>query len=430
MSRGRALVIGRGVIGSSVALALARDGWTVTALDRHGVAGHGSTSASSGVIRTHYSTREGSALAWEGYHVWRDLAAALDAPPEGLARFRETGCLVMAHAGNDGLRRQREIADDLGIPWEWWTGDAIRTRLPHLDLRQYGPPRRPDAAGFGEPTGGSIEGGVFWPNAGYVADPMLAAQNIWDAAARHGAEARRGKVTGFRIDGRVRAALLKDGEAVEADIVVNAAGPASSGINAMAGADLDMGVHPRPLRQEVVHLPPPPGLDGSDLGPVVSDGDAGVYSRPERAGMLIGSEEPPCDPMVWVEDPNRMARDFTDQWDVQAMRYGQRVPKIGIPTRRSGVVECYDATEDFIPIYDRSCVPGFYMACGTSGNQFKTAPVVGTLMAAIIAHVESGGNQDADPVQVEAQRTGLTLDTGFYSRLRSPNPESSGTVLG
>jgi sarcosine oxidase subunit beta len=48
---GSAIVIGRGVIGSAIALELARDGWDVTAIDRHGAAGHGSTSGSSSYAR-------------------------------------------------------------------------------------------------------------------------------------------------------------------------------------------------------------------------------------------------------------------------------------------------------------------------------------------------------------------------------------------
>ena len=57
------------------------------------------------------------------------------------------------------------------------------------------------------------------------------------------------------------------------------------------------------------------------------------------------------------------------------MRYGQRVPTLGIPSRMRGVVDLYDASTDWIPIYDKSSLGGFYMACGTSGNQYKNAPI-------------------------------------------------------
>ena len=59
------------------------------------------------------------------------------------------------------------------------------------------------------------------------------------------------------------------------------------------------------------------------------------------------------------------------------MRFAQRVPDLGIGSRKRGVVDLYDASTDWIPIYDKSSVDGFYMACGTSGNQYKNAPIAG-----------------------------------------------------
>jgi sarcosine oxidase subunit beta len=424
-----AVVIGRGVIGCAVALELARDGWDVTAIDRHGAVGHGSTSGSSGGIRFNYSTRDGCALAWEGCHAWADLAAHVGAPEDAVARYHRSGFLALAHEGNRHWAPQRSICDALGIPWAWWDAEAIRARLPFFDLARYAPPKRPDQEGFGEPTGGALEGGVYWPDAGYVADPMLAAQNLWDAAERHGARALRGEVTGFCADGRVRAVALADGTEIAADVIVNAAGPASGKVNRMAGVTGDMRVAPRPMRQHVVHLPAAPGQEGMG-GLVVLDDDAGVYSRPERGGVLVGSIEPDCDVLEWVEDGEAFDRTPGDQWDAQAMRYGQRVPTLGIPRRRAGVVECYDVTPDWIPIYDRSSLPGFYMACGTSGNQFKNAVVVGELMAALIAYEAQGGDHDTAPLRWTLPRTGNEIDLGFYSRQRRPNPASSGTVLG
>jgi sarcosine oxidase subunit beta len=94
------------------------------------------------------------------------------------------------------------------------------------------------------------------------------------------------------------------------------------------------------------------------------------------------------------------------------------------------VVDLYDVTEDWIPIYDKSDLPGFYMAVGTSGNQFKNAPVVGALMAELITACEQGRDHDRDPLDFRLARTGRTLSLGFYSRRRQINPESSFSVLG
>jgi sarcosine oxidase subunit beta len=93
-------------------------------------------------------------------------------------------------------------------------------------------------------------------------------------------------------------------------------------------------------------------------------------------------------------------------------------------------VDLYDVADDWIPIYDKSCVPGYYMAIGTSGNQFKNAPVAGALMAELIASCEAGHDHDAEPLQFRLEHTNRSIDLGFYSRRRTINEESSFSVLG
>ena len=95
-----------------------------------------------------------------------------------------------------------------------------------------------------------------------------------------------------------------------------------------------------------------------------------------------------------------------------------------------GVVDLYDVTEDWIPIYDKSALPGFYMACGSSGNQFKNAPVAGKMMAALIDYCEKGNDHEAEPLQFRLDYIEHTIDVGFYSRNRQINAESSFSVLG
>jgi sarcosine oxidase subunit beta len=95
-----------------------------------------------------------------------------------------------------------------------------------------------------------------------------------------------------------------------------------------------------------------------------------------------------------------------------------------------GVVELYDAATDWIPIYDKSSLPGFYMACGSSGNQYKNAPVAGRLMAALIAYCEGGNDHDTRPMTFRFDRIGHEISTSFFSRKREINKESSFSVLG
>jgi sarcosine oxidase subunit beta len=112
------------------------------------------------------------------------------------------------------------------------------------------------------------------------------------------------------------------------------------------------------------------------------------------------------------------------------MRAAQRMPALPIPNSIQGVVDCYDVSDDWIPVYDRSCVPGYYMAVGTSGNQFKNAPLSGAVMARLITAVEAGQDHDRDPVTYTGRYTGRAFDLSFFSRLRDVNKASSFSVLG
>ena len=428
-----AIVIGAGVIGAAVALELAKGGRRVLSLDAKGAAGHGSTAGSCAIVRVHYSTLEGCAMAYEGYFDWAGWRDYLEAPAgEALAEFRQTGCLVMKTEGNGGLSRHMEMSDALGCPYEEWDADRIAARLPIYRMDRFAPAKRMDDPAFGEATGGRLEGGVFWPTAGYVTDPALSAQNIAAAAERHGARFRyNAEVVEILTEGgRVAGVRLKDGAEIHAPVVVNVGGPASARLNALAGVTDDMTIETRPLRQEVVHVPAPEGFDFFEDGIIVSDSDIACYCRPERGNnILIGSEDPPCDDHQWVDDRDWNG-DFTEQWTTQALRFAQRVPSLGIPSRMRGVVELYDASTDWIPIYDRSSLPGFYMACGTSGNQYKNAPVAGRLMAALIDHCEAGGDHDAAPMRFRFERIGHEISAGFFSRKRPINAASSFSVLG
>ena len=87
-----ALIIGTGVIGTAIAFEMAKAGWKTLSLDRNSQIGHGSTAGSCAIIRMHYSTFDGTAFAWEGYHYWRDWADYLGLPNDAdLAKFKECG---------------------------------------------------------------------------------------------------------------------------------------------------------------------------------------------------------------------------------------------------------------------------------------------------------------------------------------------------
>lgn len=104
-------------------------------------------------------------------------------------------------------------------------------------------------------------------------------------------------------------------------------------------------------------------------------------------------------------------------------------PGLAVPNRPKGIAGVYDVAQDWTPVYDKTALPGFYVAIGTSGNQFKNAPVVGAPMDRVIDAVENGHDHDLDSVHNTCPRTGLDVNLGAFSRKREVNKESSGTVL-
>jgi sarcosine oxidase, subunit beta len=428
-----AVVIGAGVIGAATALGLARKGRKVLCVDKLPAAGYGSTSGSCAIIRPYYSTVDGSAIAYESHYYWQEWADFLGVDDErGLARYVNCGCMVLKTEANGYLERAADLMEEIGCPYEHLDADQVKARLPIVALQCYAPAKAAADPAFGQPSGGEIGGAMFFPAGGYVTDPQLAAHNLQRAAEAHGAVFRFNcAVEAIVQDGdRVSGVTLAGGEAVTVPVVVNVAGPHSYKINDMAGVTAGMNIATRALRHEVAHVPSPKGFDFEHHGMVVSDSDTSAYLRPEHGNhILVGSEDPECDPREWV-DPDDFNRDFTDHVRTLALRAAQRMPDLPIPNRMKGVVELYDVSDDWIPIYDKSDLPGFYMAVGTSGNQFKNAPIVGELMADLIEACEAGDDHDADPVPFHLKHIDRTVSIGFYSRRREINRSSSFSVLG
>ncbi|HUC32837.1 MAG TPA: FAD-dependent oxidoreductase [Ilumatobacteraceae bacterium] len=427
-----AIVIGAGVIGASVALELARGGRRVIVVDKGPAAGAGSTSASASIIRFSYSTLDSVLTAWEAAAGWLDWAGHLGmVDPDGMARFVRTGIMIFRTPG-DGTQRVEQLWDDVGIAYEVLDGDALRARLPGMDVGAFFPPKLIDDPAFADDPDGELSA-LFEPEAGFVDDPMLAARNLAHAAERHGAQFRfHTAVTGVeRHDGRVSGVTIGGGEVIGAPVVVNVGGPHSSLLNRMAGVDTGMRIHNRALRQEMFTVEAPEGLRLDDGLPSIADMDIGQYIRPQSGGTwLVGGTEPACDELHWVDDPDHYDEHPTvERFEVSMMRLARRVPVFGVPHRPVGLAALYDVSDDWVPIYDKSDLPGWFMACGTSGNQFKNAPLAGRFMAAIIDADAAGHDHDEQPIGIVGDRTGRRINLGSFSRRRD-RAVTSGTVMG
>ena len=166
--------------------------------------------------------------------------------------------------------------------------------------------------------------------------------------------------------------------------------------------------------------------------PVIGDLDGGIYCRPEARGraLIVGTTDPECDEFDWVEDPDDYYEGLTEPYHQRhCRRMMKRMPELELGPSR-GVVSLYDVTvQDWYPIADKTDLPGYYVCIGTSGSSFKTAPVLGQLMAQIIESCEGGTDVDKAPLQLELPRIGISIDTRFLSRLRE-GLTTTATVIG
>jgi len=426
-STGRAVVIGAGVVGSAIALELARRGWDTTVVDRGPGPGHGSTAASSAVVRFTYGTVAGTAMAYEGASWWEHWVDHVDLPA-GTALTTFVQCGMVFFDDPSGLARaSAEVLAEVGVAHEWWSVDELHRRLPHLATGSWFPPTLVDDPAFAAPAAAELGGALFTPEAGYVSDPQLAAQNLADAAVRAGAAVRvRAEVVAVeRDDRRVRGVLLADGTVLDADVVVNAAGPHSTVVNRLAGVLDDMRVSMRPLRQQVTHVRVPEGaIEPVARHPATADLDGGIYFRPDHQALLVGGVEADCDPLVWLDDPDAFDLELdAAEWEAQAYRLARRIPGLGVPHDRRGVVGVYDVSDDWMPVLDRSSLDGWFMAVGTSGNQFKNGPIIGHCMAELIGAVRDGLDHDREPLVVRGPYRDLDIDLGTFSRWRAVTDE-------
>ena len=431
-----AIIVGAGVIGSAVAFELAKRGYKTLNIDKLPTSGYGSTSNSCAIVRAHYSTWDGVAMAYEGFFYWDDWDDYIGVKDDrGMIKYMKTGSILFKLEGEDHSSKCLKLFKEIGVEHEIWDLEKLKEMIPIYSHDQYDGATRPDEDDhFWDKTGKKIEGAVYTPGSGYVSDPQLTSHNLQVAAEANGGEFLfNSEITEIRQqNGRVVGVTLKTGEQIDSPIIVNVAGPHSFVINRMADVEKEMNIKTRALRHEVHHVPSPEGYDFEKDGFHTSDGDNSIYFRPETGNtILIGSEDPLCDPKEWIADPDNYNQQVTEsQWKAQVYRCARRIPQLKIPSRTSGVVDLYDVSDDWLPIYDKSALKGFYMAIGSSGNQFKNAPVAGHCMAELIDACEKGQEHDSDPVKVKSVYTGLELNMGFYSRNREINPNSSFSVNG
>jgi sarcosine oxidase subunit beta len=352
------IVIGAGVVGSSIAFHLGALGArSVLVLDRLGI-GAGTTAQSSGILRTHYSVPENTRLAQRSFAAFEDFAGYVG-DEEASSGLVKCGYLIAAPEGPrlDALRGSLAQQRTMGIPVALLDAREAAERLPLV--------RFDDAALIG-----------FEPEAGF-ADAYLVATGFARAARRHGVRFRDGiAVTGLRRTGDRVTGVDTDHGTFDAGLVISAQNVWTREIEAFAGRPLPV----TPERHAVFALQGPAAYTHAmpvykDLGSrgmlycrsyggrqmLVSEGTAGeVLERPDIEQGPI-----PMDAMVDVME--QVAERFPG-WE-----------EAGVASSWTGV---YDVTPDWNPVLGPvPGVQGLMVAFGFSGHGFKLSPAVGRLLA-------------------------------------------------
>jgi len=218
-----------------------------------------------------------------------------------------------------------------------------------------------------------LVGATYGPRDG-IADPSGLTQGYATLARRAGAKIELGvEVEGVRsASGRVLGVDTTVGP-VDADVVVNAAGPWGGRLASTVGVDLPL----EPIPRHVLVTGPFPGAP--DRRTLVIDAETTFYFHREGAGVLMG--------MGGTEEVASF--DTTPDEAFIAEELLPTAVRIFPPVEEAGVehswVGLYEMTPDRHPIIGAAPgVPGFYLANGFSGHGFQHAPVVGKLLAELI----------------------------------------------
>lgn len=381
------VVVGAGIIGSSIAYQLARHGvGSVVALDKGRGPAEGSTGASSSICRCRYTHPEVVRLAFHGQEAYGNWAefTGLDRPRSGLQRV---GVLWM----------MGESAERVAIEADKLTGEGVKAEaIGPEDVSELFPCLSTCGVPFdltGEIEHVCAPGQAFlYESLGGYAEPVGANQDLIDATRTLGGSVEfNSRVAGvLKENGRVTGVRLGDDTEISAGLVVNAAGPWCNQLNAMAGAELHWTL--TPTRIQTVYRSWP-----SDLGPIPVGADAstGIYFRPETGGqqLLIGSVLAEDEEEV-VEDPDDYKRVPDASFsEMKLAAFHHRVPDLEAKGGVSGIAGLYTINrEDVHPVVGPSGVDGLWVANGFSGHGFKLAPSIGSMVAQAV----TGTSMDFD----------------------------------
>jgi glycine cleavage system aminomethyltransferase T/glycine/D-amino acid oxidase-like deaminating enzyme len=408
----RAVVIGGGVGGTSIAYHLAELGWTDIVLVDRAELTSGSTFHSAGLVGQLRSSVTLTRMMMYGAALYRRLTEETGVD----LSWHEVGSLRLASTPErlEELRRQAGWAKTFGLPLELISATEARDRFPLMSID-------------------GVLGAVWLPTDGWL-DPSGLALALAAGARARGARIRqharvvsidvdRGRVTGVEIEQR------GERTTIEADVVVNAGGMFAPEIGRLAGVTVP--IIPMAHQYLFTHA-----IEGTrpDL-PTMRDPDHLCYFREEVGGLCMGGYE--RDPAPWSlggVPPDFNHRLLEPDWPrFQAIMEGaiHRVPAIA----DAGVTRMINGPEAFTPdnefILGESEVRGFFVAAGFCAHGIAGAGGIGQQMARWIVD----GEPELDLWKMDIRRFGaqyrsqrLTLARTYenyatYYDIHYPNEE-------
>lgn len=347
-----AIVIGAGVIGTSIAFHLAERGLKPVILERRQV-GFGATGSSSGLVRMHYDLEVESRLAWQSFQYFHNWSERVG----GECGFRRTGFLHIEPPSHiKKLRANVEMHKRIGIPTEVITGDDVKKLSPSFKTDD-------------------IEFAAYEPESGY-ADATLTANSFLSAAKERGAVYTQDcEVTGIDVAAGKVTGIKSTRGTFSAPVIINAAGAWAGKVSEMAGVHipLDTWTH------DVVHVRRPSHIEEH---PTVIDSSLNMYFRPDSGDLtLIALEDDSRIGESPEADPGYVARDFVER---AIDRICMRIPAMEAGSLHSSHAGRDGLTPDQRAIIGAAGPEGYYLASGFSGTGFKLSPAVGLCVSELI----------------------------------------------
>jgi sarcosine oxidase subunit beta len=346
------VIIGGGMIGSSIAFHLAKLGLTdVIVLEKDIFIGAGATAKCAGGIRAQFSSEINIKMSLLSEDLLENFKA--ETGEDGI--FDQCGYLFLVTTPEDEetFRKNMELQLANGVPVVWLTPDDIHDLTPNVRLDD-------------------VLGGTFSGKDG-IGDPHVFTHGYANAAKRLGATFElETEVTDIKVEGGKVVGVVTNKGDIACRIVINAAGPYASLIGEMAGIELPI----EPVKRQISTTSPLAWLPESF--PMVVDVSSGLYCHRESGGLLMGWADP--DTAAGLDES--LDPDYTDEIIMKAIDRIPILEEAGIATSWAGL---YAVTPDHRAILGTvSTVEGFIVAAGFSGHGFMHGPAVGKLIAELI----------------------------------------------